>query len=524
MTHVELVKARARIKPYDHQLLGVERLCTMPFFFLADEMGAGKTKQVIDALLALYVADKIDRVIVLAPAAVRSVWFDQELGELAKHLWMDVACAVTLYHAKAKTWFWLAAGATEAPSKKLEWIISNYEFIRPVDRLKPLLALCNARTALVLDESSAVKSHRAKQTKACRALRAKCGRVILLNGTPIANSPGDMYSQGELMHPGVLACRTFIHFRARYAIMGGYKAKQIVGWTNLEDLQRRFAPFVLRRLKVDCLDLPEKLPSVALTVPLSTETWTLYKEMRDEMVVWLNQASMSMASQAIVKAIRLAQLTSGFIGGVREQAMPADRPEWLPFAQEPEHLRTREESVEGAPELRDVSREKLDLFLAWFDLMLEEDPDLKLLVWCRFRPEVERVVRELKARNVLTGVLYGGQKAADRDEALRMLDPRTAPRSRAVVVGTPSTGSMGLNLTAAHTVVYMSNDFSLKTRLQSEDRVHRPGQVNRVSYFDVIATGPNGQRTIDHVIMKALQSKHDIATWTMSAWIRALSE
>jgi SNF2 family DNA or RNA helicase len=83
---------------------------------------------------------------------------------------------------------------------------------------------------------------------------------------------------------------------------------------------------------------------------------------------------------------------------------------------------------------------------------------------------------------------------------------------------------MGLNLTSAYTVVYMSNSYSLKVRLQSEDRVHRPGQVNTVSYYDVIATGPQGQKTVDSVVMKALRDKEQLATWTTSAWVKALQE
>src|SRR5690606_13571541 len=118
-------------------------------------------------------------------------------------------------------------------------------------------------TMLVLDESSAVKSHRAQQTKACLQLRRRCGRVLLLNGTPIANSPGDMFSQGEMMSKNVLSCASWIHYRARYAVMKkvmirGALQDVIGGWQNLEDLQQRFAPYVIRRLKKDCLDLPEK--------------------------------------------------------------------------------------------------------------------------------------------------------------------------------------------------------------------------------------------------------------------------
>ena len=92
------------------------------------------------------------------------------------------------------------------------------------------------------------------------------------------------------------------------------------------------------------------------------------------------------------------------------------------------------------------------------------------------------------------------------------------------MLGTPATGSMGLTLTAAHTVVYLSNDFSLKTRLQSEDRAHSPGLVEHVSYFDFVAHGPNGQKTIDHGVVKALQTKESIANFTTSAWLDILGD
>jgi SNF2 family DNA or RNA helicase len=98
------------------------------------------------------------------------------------------------------------------------------------------------------------------------------------------------------------------------------------------------------------------------------------------------------------------------------------------------------------------------------------------------------------------------------------------PEGPVVVIGTPASGAMGLNLTAAHTVVYISNDFSLKTRLQSEDRVHRPGQMFPTSYFDIIATGPAGQKTIDHTVVKSLKAKLELATFTTSAWIQVLME
>lgn len=551
--------SRSRFAPYDHQRLGVEALVslveperdrTIPgCFALFDEMGAGKSKQVIDAAQVLYEQREINRVVIIAPASVRTVWFDPELGELKKHLWEGLPAIIQEFHQKLRSW----NQHVDNPVTALHFIVTNYEFIRAKARLEQLKPFVTRKTLLVLDEASAVKSHRAEQTKACLQLRRGVTRVVLLNGTPIANNPLDLYSQGNLLDHRIIGCQNFFHFRARYAIMGGFLNKQILSWQNLEDLQKRFAPYVLRRLKSDCLDLPEKLPPTTLTVTLTDKTWKLYRDMRDQMIAWLDAQTVAVAPQAGVKAMRLAQLCSGFLGGVQDAddtelgvPEPSDdptRPDWVPLLDSPKHdttqlwtpqpnpvdtnLNGRGDLFEGEPETREVGREKLDAFLTWLDQRLVEDPNLKLLTWCRFRAEVRRLHDELKRifqDNIELGLIWGGQKKQERQDSLRLLDPRTTPTGPVIVVGTPASGSMGLNLAASNTVIYVSNDFSLKTRQQSEDRVHRPGQTRKVSYTDVIAQGPTGQKTVDHLVIKALRAKENLASWTCAAWVKALRE
>jgi len=498
---------RCRLPPFKHQIDAIQALIDNPIFANFSEMGMGKTKIVIDASQILFTQNVIDRVLVIAPAGVKSVWYDSEFGEIAKHIWKDLPFCVLEFHTKNKAW-----GPDNGKEPWLQFFISNYEYIRSKNRLIQLLPYCTKRTLLVLDESSAVKSHRAQQTSACLQLRKACGRVVLLNGTPVSNSPGDLYAQANIMNPAILGCKSWFHFRARYALLGGWMGKVIVGWRDLEDLQKRMAPYVIRKLKKDCLDLPPKLDSIVMSVPLSNETWRIYKDMKDEMVAFLSETSVSMASQAIVKAIRLAQITSGFLGGVETQEL-VDNPDLIDEI----------EIKKVISPVQEVGREKLDLLLSWLNDQLVADPNMKLLVWARFRPEVQRLFEELsKLSKFSLGKIWGGQKRTERDEALRLLDPRTTPKGPVVVIGTPASGAMGLNLTAAHTVVYLSNDFSLKTRLQSEDRVHRPGQLHSVSYFDIIATGPAGQKTIDHAVVKALRAKQNIADFTTSAWLDAL--
>ena len=93
-----------------------------------------------------------------------------------------------------------------------------------------------------------------------------------------------------------------------------------------------------------------------------------------------------------------------------------------------------------------------------------------------------------------------------------------------VLIAQPHAGGHGLNLVAASEAIYLSNDFALGIRLQSEDRCHRPGQVNKVLYTDVLATGPAGQKTIDHAIFKALRAKKSVADMTCSEWRKELSD
>jgi hypothetical protein len=541
----------------DHVKIGVRAILANPYLFNTDEMGAMKTAQCIIGAQMLFQQGIIDKVLVIAPSSVfKDVWFDDEIGQLKLHLFTP--SVIQLYHSKTRSWMW-GVEPTTSDTPTLGWVIANYEFIRRKERLEPLLELVDDKTLLILDESSAVKSYRAATTQACMELRWKsvrhartrAGRVILLNGTPIANNPMDLFSQSNLLHPNILDCSGVTKFRARYAEMGGFvvhtawgsRSTQIVGWKRLDDLQRRLAPYVLRRMKKDCLDLPPVLPAVTLNATLSKETWKIYKEMRDEMVAWLQNSSVSVAPQTITKILRLSQITSGFIGGLEPEvydpeAMQDGRPDWLDFnspndsagaaVNNPDPGR---DNVRNHP-VQEIGREKLDVLLEFIEQRLEVDPNLKLLTWCRFIPELSRLFAELAVKfpqfqlgSIAGKSLLGKHKKDERMEALRLLHPQTAPEGPAAVGGTFGTGSLGLNLTACHTVVNMSFDYAYWKFVQGMARVDRPGQVNPVSTFDIVAVGPKGEKTVDHSIVRARRGKEDVAVMMTSAWwINALRD
>jgi len=509
--------SRSRLKPFQHQREDVQRLIDHPYYFITSEMRTGKSKIVVDAAQFLYEAGVINRVIVVAPAPVRDVWYDPTLGEFAKHLWLDLPARVSEFHAKIR--FWLHGPKS---NDQLRIIVTNFEFLRHKNRLNQLLAYAGPKTLLVLDESSFVKTHNAQQTKSCLQLRRKCGRVVLLNGTPLFHSPLDLFSQGNILHPSILECPYVTHFKAKYAVMkpvrgqGGQPLKNkwngkaievIESWTNLEDLQKRFAPYTVRRLQKECLDLPPKLDPVNLTATLSADAWRIYKEMRDELCVFLNSGDVAFSASAAVKVMRLSQITSGILGGIEdEDGTPS--------------------FTAKEPTVKIIGREKIDVLLWFLKQCFEREEKPKVVVWCRFRAEMFyalRIVQEAFPQFTFA-TIQGSQKHDERMRALALLNPKTSPDEPIFCIGIEGTGSFGLDMSASHTCVTLSSGYSPGRSSQTLDRVYGPGQTAPISYHNILAVGPAGQRTIDHTIAAARQQGHDIATWTSAAWVKALKE
>ncbi len=532
--------SRCRLPPFDHQREDVAFLINHPVVFIASEMRTGKTKIVIDAAQFLFEAGTIDRVVIITPAPVRDVWADPTLGEIAKHAWRDLPSKVVEYHDRVRVW------SNQESTNYLHWYISNFEFLRSKPRLAQLLGACTKKTLLVGDESSFLKNHAAIQTKSFMELRIRCGRVVLLNGTPIYHSPMDLFSQANILSKKILDCPYVTQYKARYAVQepvlgfggkpltatvkGGKEIviKKIAGWSNLDDLQRRLAPYTIRRLQKECLDLPPKLDPVTLTAKLDV-SWPHYKAMRDEFVVWLTESKVVTSATAAIKALRLSQITGGFLSGVQDSGIPPVQQGLLNSLLLP-GLEPQEYIEEPRPEVTiddgpvEVGREKLDVLLWLLEEKLKQDENLKLVVWGRFRAEVfraEQAVRE-KYPQMQTGLILGGQTKTERLRSLGLLHPDTAPAGPVFIAGIEGTGSFGLNMCAAHTCVSMSGGYSPGKTAQTLDRVYGPGQRFPISYYNIIATGPKGQKTIDYDILTARLSGEDIATRTAAAWVKAL--
>ena len=467
-------------------LLGPQPGRTADVAALFDTMGSGKSKQVVDAADELFLAGEVDTVVIVCPAAVRFNWADQELGQVSQHSWVPTRCQV------------LSSIKDMVPDDHLvlTWVVVSYEWARSIQGAAKLRQELKGRRLLwVADESHRLQSHSAETTKQLTHLRRELGgRAVLLSGTPMGNRYIlSLYSQMQFLSPEILRYANFYHYRARHCVMGGHHHKQVLKYLDTDLIARQLRPYVLRR--TEFAQLPKKGYQV-LEVPLSSGTWVLYKQMRDAMVAWLSSQpeDSSVAQNGLVRLLRLAQLTSGFIGGFDDN------------------------------EAREVSQEKQAFLLGWLREHEELEGQGKVVIWVRFRPELFRLRRGLESLGRRVFAIYGGQPEPEREAAQREFAAGAEP-GQADLVGQPQAGGVGLNLPAADLELFISNVHALIDREQAEDRLRRVDRVNKhINVIDLLATGPQGQRTIDHQLYQSLRSGRELHTQTMRQWRKSLME
>lgn len=272
------------------------------------------------------------------------------------------------------------------------------------------------------------------------------------------------------------------------AIAGGYTARrnaalnphripQIVDksedglpkYRNLEKLSRLIAPHSFRVLKSECLDLPEKIYKTVL-FDLTPQQHETYRKAENECRLLFEGKETPFTKLVAVQ--KLAQITSGYY--------------LHPEADEPVR-------IEG-------ENPKLNLLVERVQAIVVNGE--KVIVWARYRVEIEDICKRLDAANVAYVQYHGGTSQKDRLSAIDEFENGEAK----VFVGNQQAGGTGINLVAASFVIYFSNNFSLRDRLQSEDRAHRIGQTKNVVYINLVA-----QDTIDEKVVAALINKQGIA-------------
>ena len=325
---------------------------------------------------------------------------------------------------------------------------------------------------IAVDESTTIKNHKAKRTKSLLKIAQGFKYRRLLTGSPITKSPLDIFSQTEFLRPGLLGYDSFYAFQGRYAVlqrrtMGAHSFQQILGYRNLDELTRNIDTFSYRVLKKDCLDLPDKIYT-ARYVTLTDEQIDMYNALKNEAMIWFEAGEMVSAPAVITQMLRIQQVLSG-------------------------HLKTDD------GEMRYFKSNRMG---ALKEIMDEHDG--KAIIWSRFRHDIVEITKMLnKEYGEGSAAAYYGDTTDDQRN--RIVQDFQRDTKLKYFVGNPATAGYGLTLTEANLVVYYANDFNLETRIQSEDRAHRIGQKNNVTYIDLISEG-----TIDEKIVEALRAKIDI--------------
>ena len=466
------VNYKFKIKPFAHQVTALERGWQRPEFGLFMEMGTGKSKVLIDNLGMLYQKKEINFALVIAPKGVYRNWVDKEIPE---HMSDDIPHRVIRWVASPNKTQQAEMRSVGEEFDGLTIFVMNVESFSSVKgrTAGEWMGRAFGRNGLIaIDESTTIKNHKAKRTKALMKIASAFKYKRLLTGSPVTKSPMDLYSQCEFLRPGLLGYDSYYAFQGRYAVvqrktMGSHAFQQIVGFRNLDELTFKIDQFSYRVLKQDCLDLPDKIYTVRY-VGLTREQRDMYNSIKQHALVMLDNGELSTAPAVITQMLRLQQILSG-------------------------HLKTDDgDTIYFDSKRMDALKEIL------------EEHDGKAIIWSRFRYDIRQITKMLNDTfgQGCAASYYGDTSDDERQRAVR--DFQNSEHLK-FFVGNPSTAGYGLTLTEADLVIYYANDFNLETRAQSEDRAHRIGQKNNVTYVDLISEG-----TIDERIVKSLQSKIDI--------------
>jgi SNF2 family DNA or RNA helicase len=337
-------------------------------------------------------------------------------------------------------------------------IVVNYESAR-LGALAKIIKESNW-DLLVMDEVHRIKSPGGATSRFLSQVAQKVPLRVGLSGTPMPHSPLDVYAQARAIDPSVFGW-SFVSFRKRYATMGGFGGKQVIGYQNQDDLARRLGTFTFQCDR-GVLDLPDAVHEVR-EVELSPKAKKIYAELDREFQAWVGEGEVT-AANAMVKLLRLQQVTSG-----------------------------RVQVDHGTHEsLDEVDDSKLKALTDLFEDLPRDEP---VVVFGRFKSDLQTVheAAKLTARDSL-----------ELSGSVRQLEQWQAGEAPVLAVQIQS-GGTGVDLTRAAYCVYLSTGFSLGDYEQSLARVHRPGQDRTVFYYHIVA-----KDTVDEKVYAALRARKKV--------------
>lgn len=428
---------------WQHQLAMVQYMNERDYGLIAAGMRTGKT------LTALTYIDQqnFNLSLVVTTGKGIKVWQD----EISKYFpsFQTVVLASGSSTIKARQ-----ISAIVNPEKTI--ILVNYE---SVWRNQIFMALVKSGlVCIILDESHKIKAHNSMVSKGLHKLGRIAKKRFCMTGTPLPNSPLDIFGQARFLNEelftieGKRLLRSFNAFKDRYTIQQPYGTIKIVrGYKNIKELHEIMDTFTFRVESAAVLDLPDAV-HINKYVELSDKARNIYDELNHEMFVELETGILT-ADNALVKALRLQQITGGFA----------------------DHTQI------------DIS--KIEVLN---DIINSLEPDEPLVIFSRFTDEISAMQGSLFSTSVLSGIY-------------NELEDWKQGKTRILIVQI-RTGSEAINLSRANKVVFYSNDYSAGVYEQALARVAGHDQIaDKVTYYHLISAN-----TIDEAIQDALLNKKKI--------------
>lgn len=326
-----------------------------------------------------------------------------------------------------------------------------------------LMNLCqDKRCFLVVDESLLIKNPWAYRTKNILKLAEKCQYRIILNGTPVSRNESDLFSQFYLLDWRILGYKSYWSFAANHLEYDDYgKLRRIL---NKDALTDKIAPYTYQITKSECMKLPGKHYNTYyfnLTEQQNIEYGDAARYLLDDINEWKPETIYRLFSglQAVISGKRLLFNRKG----------------------------THFDTIELFQDPTDNPRIQLLL-----DCLGEE----KTIIFCHYESEISQLCALLPE-----AVRFDGKvPLKKRDDALIKFSG-----NKKYLIANKNCAGYSLNLQFCHRIIYMSNDWDLGTRLQSEDRIYRYGQNHDVEIIDICA-----ENTIDEQIIRCLRKKENL--------------
>lgn len=456
----------SRTEPWKHQREAYDFSLPKRGVLLAMKMGTGKSKVVVD----LVCNRKHNLTLVLCPLSVVDVWPEQ----FRRHAgWPVDVIALNQDSVVQK------AHVAERVQKLMSLprvLVCNYEsaWRNPLASL----LLNSPIDLLVLDECHRIKNPDSRSSKFCAALAQGIPYRLGLSGTPMPHSPLDIFSQMRALEPSLFGLN-YHRFKQRYAVLEPvYGADcpeeipddphwrppsplytKVAGYQNQEDLAEKMRR-VTYQVGSEVLDLPEALHE-KIPVQLGEKARNIHARLEKELKAEIDDGTVT-AANALVKLLRLQQVTSGFVG-----------------------------TDEGHIVQIDCAKRS-----ALADLLEDVGNDEPVVVACNFLHDLGAVHR---------CALMTGRKSYELSGRRKELPAWQIAAGGPVLAVQIKSGGLGVDLTRARVAVLFSLGYDLAAYEQFLARVHRPGQTRGVLYYHLVA-----RETVDGRVYRALKAKKSV--------------